>query len=292
MTESSIVREVVEASEVLERANIRDAKREALNLWAGVTDLSQLQMWFARNDQASGADVRRFREAVQRRATGEPLAYVLGVAGFRYLDIRVDPRVLIPRPETEGLVEHVLAWGHARPDLGRHHWGTAVDVGTGSGCIALSLAVECEFDRVIATDASPDALEVARENFERVEPPTPVEFRHGRTLEPVGEMAVDVVVSNPPYVTEAEYVELDHCVKDHEPKNALVSGSDGMKHTQCVIEGAVKSLTPGGLLAIEVDCSRAQRALGMALDAGWGDARIEDDLFGYPRFLLATRSSK
>ena len=192
--------------------------------------------------------------------------------------------MLIPRPETEGLVEHVLRWAGTSA-----RWGLAVDVGTGSGCIALSLAQEGQFARVIASDLSPAALAVARRNAERVGAATPVEFREGDLLWPLGPEQADVIVSNPPYVSTAEWDGLDTGVRHHEPRVALVGGSDGLSHTAALLRSARANLHPGGLLGIEVDCRRAGQALALARRHGWSDARVERDLFGSERYLLATR---
>jgi release factor glutamine methyltransferase len=218
------------------------------------------------------------------------LAYVVGTTGFRTIELRVDRRVLIPRPETEGLVELVLEWS-AREHSGAEDWGAAADIGTGSGCVALSLAVEGRFERVIAIDCSTEALQLARQNRDAVAPATPVQFRLGEGLEPVREESLGVVVSNPPYVAPAEYEELDRGVREYEPREALVSGLGGMAHIQQLLDGAAAVLAAGGLLAIEIDSTRADLALRLARESGWPDARVERDLFARPRYLLATKES-
>jgi len=244
------------------------------------------QVWLGQDEPATEQLCGRFRQAVERRASGEPLAYVVGIAGFRALDLVVDRRVLIPRPETEGLVERVLDWGVSRRTP---NWGVAVDIGTGSGCVALSLAVEGRFARVVATDSSPEALTVAALNLAAVSPGTPVELREGNGLDAVSNVRANVIVSNPPYVTAAEYARLDRGVRDHEPREALVSGHDGMEHIAGLVAASSELLECGGLLAIEIDCTRADRALDLACAAGWKNARVEEDLFARPRYLLATK---
>ncbi len=214
----------------------------------------------------------------------EPRAYVEGVAGFRLLDLVVDPRVLIPRPETEGLVERVLAW--ARDRWGNGTWGSALDLGTGSGCIALSLATEGRFARIVATDVSAEALEVARENAQRVRPAHMPEFRLGNLFAPVAGERVDVIVANPPYIAEPEYLELDPSVRGFEPRGALVSGPDGLCHTRAILERSGDHLMPSGLVALEVDSRRAEQSADLARAAGFRLIRIERDVFDRPRFLL------
>ncbi len=288
---SSIRQELVVGGRILKEAGVPEPRREATALWAGVARLDPAAVWAMQDQPAAESDARRFRAALERRAAGEPLAYVLGVAGFRHIDLAVDRHVLIPRPETEGLVDHVLTWGRLRARAGGESWGVAADIGTGSGCIALSLAVEGGFEHIVATDASADALELAKRNLGTLEPRTPVEFRLGPLLNPLADTAVDTIVSNPPYVTAAEFEALDSSVRDYEPREALVSREDGMEHTRALIEGAADLLTPGGLLAIEVDSTRAGQAISLAREAGWRRARIEEDLFGRPRYFLATKES-
>jgi release factor glutamine methyltransferase len=279
---------LVEAARVLDRVRVMDPRREAMAIWASLAGVEPGQLWLQRGEDAPLPILARFRAALERRVQGEPLAYVLGVVGFRTLEVTVDRRVLIPRPETEGLVDRVLAWGTARKDP-KSGWGTAADIGTGSGCIALSLAVEGKFDRVIATDDSADALEVAAGNVKFVAPDPRVELRKGPGLDPLREELLDVVVSNPPYLTKGEHELLETGVKDYEPEKALVSDADGMRHTAELLEQSRALMAEGGLLAVEIDSTRAEMALDLARKAGWIAARVESDLFGRPRYLLATK---
>jgi release factor glutamine methyltransferase len=218
----------------------------------------------------------RFEALVARRLAGEPLAYVTGIAGFRRLLLHVDRRVLIPRPETEGLVELVLREVPA---------GRVADVATGSGCVALALADEGAYTELVATDASADALEVARANAARLG--LPVTFLAGDLLAPLAGGRFDAVVSNPPYLSGAEYAALDPSVRDWEPARALQSGPEGMDHTRRLLAGARAVLVPGGLLALEVDERRAGLAGAEAERLGWDRVTVKDDLFGRARYVLA-----
>lgn len=192
----------------------------------------------------------------------------------------MDRRVLIPRPETEQLVDLVLT---TVPN------GWVVDVGTGSGCIALSLAAEGGYATVTGIDRSGEALAVARDNGLRLG--LEVEWLEGDLLAPVRGRLVDAVVSNPPYLTADEYRSLDASVKDWEPAGALVSGEDGLDATRRLLLDALQALRPGGLLALELDSSRAAVTAALAAAAGWQDVAVIRDLFGRDRFLTARRGS-
>jgi release factor glutamine methyltransferase len=270
----------------LARAGVPGARDEAMAIWAVLAGATPGDVWLARDRDATPEEIRAFRSAVERRAEGVPVAYAVGSAGFRTLTLQVDSRVLIPRPETEGLVEHALLFGRSRGDA-PGAWGRALDVGTGSGCVALSLAVEGRFQEVVATDVSGDALTLARQNLQAVAPPTPVRLRQGALFEPVKDETFTVIAANPPYLTEAEFEQLEPGVREHEPREALVSGPDGMEHIRMLLSEGRAHLEPGGLLVLEVDCARAEAARAVANAAGWRDATIERDLFGRDRYLLA-----
>jgi len=290
---SSIAAALEEAVALLERAGVPDPRREAATLWAAVAGdgTRRGDVWLRRDREPSPEVARRFREALKRRARGVPFAYAVGSVGFRTLELQIDSRALIPRPETEGLVELVLDWarGAGERDEGRGRGGVAADIGTGCGCIALSLAVEGEFDRVIAVERSAAAAALARENVERVRPPVPVEVREGDLLAPLGGGArLRAIVSNPPYLTDAEYASVNPGVRLFEPREALVGGGDGLAVTRALLAGARGLLQPGrGLIALEIDERRAAETAALARAHGWSQVVVREDLFGRPRFLLA-----
>ena len=248
-------------------------------LWAATLGTTIGDVWLRRDEPKPPEAVARFREAAELLARGVPFAYAVGRVPFRTLDLAIDARALIPRPETEGLIELVLA---------RCSGGFAADIGTGSGCIALSLAVEGRFEKVIAVEQSPAAAALARENVLRIAPVTPVEIRIGNLLGPLVESGerYRVIVSNPPYLTAAEYEALDSSVRDFEPRDALVSGTDGLAATRALLAGAANLLEPQGVLALEIDERRAGAVRALAHEYGWHDVAIHADLFGCPRYAL------
>jgi release factor glutamine methyltransferase len=236
--------------------------------------------------EVDSATLARARVAADLRLRGAPLAYAVGRASFRHLTLDVDHRVLIPRPETEQLVELVLEETAATPG------GVAIDVGTGSGAIALSLAAEGRFSRVYGTDISRDALAVASRNVELCRPhlKAPVELVHGSLLGPLADLRARVVVSNPPYIAFGEAPVLPPSVRDWEPAVALFSGSDGMRATARLVREAADLLMPGGVFAIEVDVRRASLAAELvSRERRFHGIRVELDLTGRERFVLARR---
>jgi len=267
------------AAALLREAAVPDPRREAARLAEAAWRLEPGQARVRPAQPILPAGGEHLLELARRRAAGEPLAYVTGSIGFRTLALGTDRRALIPRPETEGLVELVL---------GRMGHGVAADVGTGSGCIALSLAREGRYDRVIGIDASADALALARENGDQAG--IAVEWRLGDLVEPLQGEPVDVLVSNPPYLTRAEHDALDPSVRDWEPAEALESGEDGLEATRRLLQEGRAVVKAGGWLALEVDCQRAAAVAALAAGLGWIDPAVHQDLFGRARYVLARRS--
>jgi len=222
-------------------------------------------------------ELAAFRELVRRRADGEPTAYLTGRRDFFGRTFAVDPRVLVPRPETELVAETALA---ALPEGGR-----ALDLGTGSGVLAVTLALGRPGARVLATDASEDALAVARDNAARHS--AVVEFVHGDLWSAVHEgERFDVVVSNPPYVPSAELAGLSREVR-REPCMALDGGPDGLDLLRRVVAGAPAHLVPGGTLVVEMHESHVRSVPAICLEAGFAVAEARKDLAGLPRFTVA-----
>jgi release factor glutamine methyltransferase len=264
----------------LQAAGISDPHVESLRMWADLRGLSPAEALLG-SDEIDAAQASEFKRTVGRRAAGEPLGHVTGWTGFRYLSLRSDRRALIPRPETEGLVDLLLE---------RVRSGVVIDVGTGSGCIALSLAQEGEFRSVVGIDCSDEALGLARANAELLGMLRRVDFVRGDLSTAVRPAACDALISNPPYLSLDEYAALDASVREWEPAAALVSGVDGLDATARLIQEGMVPLRPGGWLAVEVDCRRARAAAQLASEYGWREVSIYMDLFGRERYLLAQRS--
>jgi len=291
---STVRAALTDAAQRLGAAGLPRPRREATMLWAAVAGggTKPGDVWLQQDQEPAAELVERFSRAVAQRSSGVPFAYAAGRTGFRTLDLRLDPRALIPRPETEGLVDRVLAWSQrvqpATWNVQRGgRWGVVADVGTGCGCIALALAVVGRFERVIAVERSAEAAALARENVALVRPSVPVEMREGDLLAPLAGQRYSAIVSNPPYLTEGEYAALDPAVRLFEPREALVSGGDGLTATRALLAGARALLEPGGFLALEIDERRADAVRTLALRYHWSRVALYDDLFGRPRFLLA-----
>lgn len=254
-----------------------DGIREARWLWEAVSRFGRAALFLSQVPEDT--ELEAFARAVERRVRGEPLAHVTGTMQFRHLTLAADRRALIPRPETEGLVELALA---------RVSTGRAADIGTGSGCIALALAAEGSFDAVVGIDTSPGALALARQN--RVWTGLPVRLVQGDLCSPLASGAYDLVIANPPYLTAGEYTRLDPSVRDWEPREALASGPDGLEATRRLVDEARRPLRAGGWLVLELDTARAEASAALARRAEWEFVEVHDDLFGRARYLTARRS--
>jgi release factor glutamine methyltransferase len=228
------------------------------------------------------ADVdQRFSALIERRATREPVAFITGHREFWGLDFDVSPDVLIPRPETELIVEAVCERRGRREDV-----GTIADVGTGSGCLAIVLAREFPGARVLAIDISAAALAVAAKNAARHQVGRRVTFIRGDMLDPVLG-PVDVIISNPPYVPAA--VELSQDIVRFEPAVALYSGQDGLTLVKRLVTSAQSRLADEGLFVMEFGFGQDEQVQAFALEAGWRDVAIKEDLQGIPRVAVMTK---
>ncbi|MFL5497451.1 MAG: peptide chain release factor N(5)-glutamine methyltransferase [Gemmatimonadaceae bacterium] len=270
---------------MLESEGVDEPEREAREIVAAVLDVPKF--WAAANSVADASPevARAVIRAAMKRARGAPLAYAVGRASFRHLTLEVDERVLIPRVETEILVERVL-------DRCTSGTRAIADIGTGSGAIALSLAFEHEFERLFATDISLDAIQVAAANAASLAKvlKSTVEFRHGSLLAPLKGERLDAIVCNPPYISFAEIAELPADVRDWEPSVALLCPQDGLALTRDLVAEAPSVLVSGGMIALEVDTRRAGTVAEMvAVDGRYADIEVLLDLTGRERFVFARR---
>jgi release factor glutamine methyltransferase len=279
--------------DALLEAATRIPRREAETLLAHVLDRDRAWLLAHSEDDLSPQHLELFRALTTRRAAREPLQHLTGAQEFFGLALRVTPAVLIPRPETELLVEAVLAWAHTQPAAQLR----LADVGTGSGAIALALAAHLPHAELTAIDLSPDALAVARNNAESHGLVSRIRFLEADLLAPFAAPLVappgslDAVVSNPPYVADTDASTLAPEVRDHEPALALFAGPDGLAIYRRLIPQAHAALRPGGLLALEFGFGQrdALAALLANPEQAWNDLRFLDDYAGIPRIALATR---
>jgi release factor glutamine methyltransferase len=271
---------IADAAERLRGQGLPEGRREALRIWRDISG-DQSAGTSVQSDIVDPALIEGFEGAVSRRAAGEPLPYVTGIAGFRHLTLHCDGRALIPRPETEGLIDLLLA---------RVHSGRVADVGTGTGCLALSLAAEGAFDLVVGVDRSSDAISLARENAAICRSNAPIHLVEGDMCGALRGGGFDALVSNPPYLTLDEYDGLDWSVREWEPAGALIAGEDGLELTRRLLEQGREVLRSDGWVALEIDSSRAAATARLACEWGWHNVSIYQDLFGRERYLLAQRS--
>ena len=281
----TVLRLILWSAAWLREKGVEQGRLDAEHLLAHTLSTGRLQLYLQHDRPLSPGELARFKPLLRRRAGREPLQYILGRTSFRRLDLGTDGRVLVPRPETEVLVDVALDW--ARAAAGAERTLSAVDVGTGSGCIALSLALEGPFRRVLATDLSEGALELAAENRTRSGTEAWVELRQGALFEPLGGERFDLVVSNPPYVAERERGALDPEVRDFEPPLALFAGEEGLDVIRPLVAGAPAHLHPGGVLALEVGLGQAPAVAALVEATGaFREVVVRKDLTGRPRIVL------
>lgn len=278
------------AGDYLATRGTESARLDAELLLSHALGVERIDLYLQHDRPLTGDEVDRFREYVRRRARHEPVAYILGKAHFRYLTLRVSPAVLIPRPETEELVDRVLEWLAVHPP---ELWERSVvetprfcDVGTGSGAIALSLATERQV-RVLALDSSEAALEMASANVGAVGVTDLVSLSCGDLLTGVSAGSLMGVVSNPPYVSDEEWSGLPSDVRDFEPQEALRGGVDGLAVYRRLMPEAARVLRPGGGVFVEVGFTQSGYVADLAREVGLCRVRVHRDLSGKERMVSA-----
>jgi release factor glutamine methyltransferase len=257
------------------------ARRDAETLLLHLTVKNRAWLLAHADEEFGGCTAIRYASLVERRLAGEPVQYITGEVEFYGLPFHVTRDVLIPRPETEHLVEKTIALATGL------HSPRIVDVGTGSGAIAIALAHALPPAEISTIDLSPAALEVARQNAERNN--VRVRFLQGDLLEPVNGEQFDLVVSNPPYLPESDRKSLAVEVRDYEPSLALFAGRDGLDIYRRLIPSSPQVLGPGGYLLLEIGFGQAESVAGLLTAAGFRHIERTSDLQGIPRVLSAQR---
>lgn len=276
------IREIKERSEnFFNEKSIPNAKLDTDILIAHSLGIKRLDIYLDLDRPLTEAQLTDLRSLVKRRASREPLQYIIGNTEFYGLTLKVDPRALIPRHETEELIDLIVERLDAPPKR-------ILDLGTGSGAIALALASRYSDAEVTATDQSEGAITLAKENALALNLSSRVTFIKGNWFEPLDEDArFDLIVSNPPYLTEAEMQTAEPEVIDHEPHNALASGKEGLDDLGLIFKSVPEHLAEGGLLALETGIGQADAIKAMALEVSLHGQSVED-LSEHPRFFFAS----
>lgn len=262
---------------------IASPRLEAELLLAHALGTTRMGLYLDFDKPLDREEVARYRTLVRRRARGEPSAYLVGGREFWSLCFEVGPGVLIPRPETEHLVEEALG------EMGEA--GRFLDLGTGSGAIAVALLTERPGWTAVAVEISPPAADVARRNAEKLGVADRLDLREGSLFGPVEGERFDLIVSNPPYIPSGEIEALAAEVAHHEPREALDGGADGLDLIREIAAGAPARLAPGGRLIVEFGADQGERVRRIAEDsAGYGEVEIVKDYAGRDRVLLARRA--
>ncbi|MBC2604596.1 peptide chain release factor N(5)-glutamine methyltransferase [Pelagicoccus albus] len=280
------VLEVVQRSSAfLEGKGVESPRLNAEWLIAAALGMDRMKLYMQFDRPLKEAELAEMRSMVARRAKREPLQYVIGTAPFHELDLKVDSRALIPRPETEQLVELAI------DSLGENDVPyRIVDLGTGSGAIALALAFALPRAELFAVDASRDALELAQENALRCGLQNRVTYVLSdwfSDFDPEGPF--DLIISNPPYLTDEEMKTAEPEVRDFEPLSALRADREGLSDLEQIVRGAFERLKPGGILWLETGIGHRSALLDLCSEVGYSDCLGCDDWSGRPRFIKATR---
>ena len=269
-------------TEFLATKGVASPRLNAELLLGHVIGRRRMQLYLEFERPLTAAELDRLRPLVRRRGQQEPLQYVLGEAEFRGLRLKVDRRALIPRPETELLVELVHTWAGTQAPILR-----ALDLGTGSGAIAAALATLWPGAAVVAAERCPEALALARENFAALGLEGRIQPVAATWFDGVPPGPYDAIVSNPPYLTAAEVAATAPEVREHEPRAALEAPEEGLADLRAILEAAPGYLRPGGLLALETGCDHRAALCARLQAAGFQSVAAHQDLTGRERFILA-----
>jgi len=274
---------MADAAATLAGAGVENPRLDAELLMAEAAGVSRAAL-LANLATADDCAEKRYAELIRRRAAREPIAYILGRREFYSIEFEVGPAVLIPRPETETIVEAAIEFIASRQDC------RVLDLGTGSGAIALAIAANAPAARVVATDFSVAALEVASRNARRLGLGARIELRRADCFDAIGGPSLgrfDLIVSNPPYIREADLVVLQPEIRCYEPRIALAGGADGLDFHRRITRDAKGYLVPGGVLMVETGAGQAPAAAALFRIAGLAKVRMLNDLGGNPRAIAS-----
>lgn len=272
------------AAEFLEKRTVDNARSDAEQLLSQVLGMTRLDLYLQHDRPLDPEERGAYRGLLQRRASGEPLQYILGQVDFLDLTLSVGPGVLIPRPETESLALEAEALVAGLPAA------RVLDVGCGSGALGLYLVRRASGVRLLALDRSPRALRFAVANAKRLELAAQVCCLKGDLAHlPVGSASVDLLVCNPPYVARPELVGLQREIREHEPRQALDGGPEGLSAYRRLVPEAARVLRPGGWLALEVGQGQAAAITELCAGLEWTETLVRRDLAGVERVVLARR---
>jgi release factor glutamine methyltransferase len=274
----SIRRVLTWAADDLKRRGNEGARLDVELLLGRVLGLDRIGLIMQSERPLSAAELAAFRELFKRRRAGEPVAYLLGEREFYGISLRVDPRVLIPRPDSERLVEVALERTRARSMRGH-----ALDLCTGSGCVAIAFARQRPTWSVTASDISADAVALARDNAQRTGAVRNLRVVQGSLFTAVAAQRFELITGNPPYIASAEIAELPVDVRDFEPRLALDGGPDGLALVREIVELAPRQLTPDGVLALEIGADQGPAAVALLQARGYRDVELARDLGGRDR---------
>lgn len=280
----NIKKVLINAVDYLKKHNIPNSRLEAEVLLAHVLHIERIQLYVKYDLPLKKNELEKYRELIVKRAKRTPTAYLTGVKEFMSLDFTVNNKVLIPRPETEILVEKVIEYCQEQemdsPNI--------VDIGTGSGVIAVSLGYNIKNARVFGIDISSEALKIARRNISKFDLGDRVKVTRGNLLQPLIKLDkdnVDIVISNPPYISSQKMKELMPEVQ-REPELALAAGADGLKFYREIIPQSARVLKAGGILALEIGYAQGD-AVKKLFDSSWQNVRVEKDYSDHDRMVFA-----
>jgi len=287
----TIMRLLQWTTEHLKKSGSSSPRLDAEVLLSHARGCQRIDLYTAFNEEPPEEVKAKFRELIKRRAQGEPVAYLVGKKEFYSLSFHVGPGCLIPRSETEHLVIECLDRAKAIRQVTPSQSFTIADVCTGSGCVAIAIAKHLDSARLIAIDISNQALEIASNNVELHGLSERIELRQGDLLRDIEAESLEFVVSNPPYVSEAEYETLERSVKNFEPKLALVSGETGRELIEQLAIQAKERLKGGGWFLCELSPMIADQVLEfVTVQGGWQKESLVKDLAGHKRILVAQKS--